>query len=72
MFTESAAGEALQKNIDQIKADMDIQSDFQFFRRGVVDCYKDELSEELVKKLDQWSMQFLDEAGITSEQVFGL
>lgn len=41
-------------------------------RRGVIGSYKDELSEELATKIDQWSETFLKEADVTNEQLFGL
>lgn len=70
--TESQAGQALQRNIQKIIEESNIKSDFEFLRRGVVGSYKDELPEELGKKLDEWSIKFLKEANLTSEQVFGM
>lgn len=67
---ESATVKALQNLMDEGKKAKNIQNNFQFLRRGIVDSYKDELSEELVAKLDRWSAKFLEEANVTSDQVF--
>lgn len=58
--------------MEEVKEMGNLKNDFKFMRRGIVGSYKDELPEELVKKLDQWSAKFLKEANATSEQVFGL
>lgn len=58
--------------MEEVKEMTQVKNDFQFMRRGVVGSYKDELSEELAKKLDQWSAKYLKEANATNESVFGL
>lgn len=63
----------MQSLIDGIK-DLNNNSDnnFQFMRRGVVGSHKDELTEDQIKRIDDWSDKFLKEAGTSNEEVFGL
>lgn len=63
----------MQAVIDGIK-DHNNNSDstFQFMRRGIVGSHKDELTADQVKRIDVWSEKYLKEAGVTSEEVFGL
>lgn len=63
----------MQSQIDHIKdLNNNSDNDFQFMRRGIVGSHKDELSLELIEKIDQWSAKFLDAAGVTNEELFGL
>ncbi|XP_061394232.1 sulfotransferase 1E1-like [Musca vetustissima] len=48
-----------------------IKEDFQFMRRGIVGSFKDELSPELQKKIDDWSRAYLAQHGLTEEDIFG-
>ncbi|XP_073842999.1 amine sulfotransferase-like [Musca autumnalis] len=64
------------KNYEQItsrlkKALPQTSPDFQFLRRGIVGCYKDELTPELQKKIDIWSHNYLAQHGLTEEEIFG-
>ncbi|XP_073838689.1 sulfotransferase 1E1-like [Musca autumnalis] len=47
------------------------KEDFQFMRRGIVGSFKDELSPELQKKIDDWSRDYLAQHGLTEEDIFG-
>ncbi|KAL5274011.1 hypothetical protein ACFFRR_000645 [Megaselia abdita] len=70
---KSSAGKAMQAVIDGIKdLNNNNDSNFQFMRRGIVGSHKDELTADQIKSLDSWSEKFLNEAGVTSEEVFGL
>lgn len=40
-------------------------------RRGIVGSFKDELTPELIKKIDQWSADFLKTYGLKEEDIFG-
>lgn len=63
----------MQTLIDGIKdLNNNSESSFQFMRRGIVGSHKDELTPEQIKKIDDWSAKFLEEAGVTNEEVFGL
>ncbi|KAL5292517.1 hypothetical protein ACFFRR_011367 [Megaselia abdita] len=69
----SHAGKLQQQRIDKLKDENNnSSSDFQFMRRGIVGSYKDELSTDLAKKLDQWTEFHLRKAGVTSEELFGI
>uniref|UniRef100_T1GCS6 Sulfotransferase domain-containing protein n=1 Tax=Megaselia scalaris TaxID=36166 RepID=T1GCS6_MEGSC len=66
---ESVTGKHFQKLIDDVKEDNNNTSDnFQFWRRGIVGSFKDELTPEQIKMLDDWSRKFLEEAGMSSEE----
>ncbi|XP_073836572.1 sulfotransferase 1E1-like [Musca autumnalis] len=48
-----------------------ISDNFQFMRRGIVGSYKDELSPELQRKIDNWSRDFLAQHALKEEDIFG-
>ncbi|XP_065361013.1 sulfotransferase 1E1-like [Calliphora vicina] len=48
-----------------------VNEDFQFMRRGIVGSFKDELTPELIAKIDQWSADYLGQHGLKEEDIFG-
>lgn len=40
-------------------------------RRGIVGSFKDELTPELICKIDNWSADFLGQYGLKEEDIFG-
>ncbi|XP_016969483.1 sulfotransferase family cytosolic 1B member 1-like [Drosophila rhopaloa] len=44
---------------------------FEFLRRGIVGSYEDELSSESQEKINQMSLSFLNEYGISESDIFG-
>lgn len=40
-------------------------------RRGIVGSFKDELTPELIAKIDKWSADFLGQHGLKEEDIFG-
>ncbi|XP_073836573.1 sulfotransferase 1 family member D1-like [Musca autumnalis] len=48
-----------------------IKEEFQFMRRGIVGSFKDELSPDLQKKIDNWSRDYLVQHGLTEIDIFG-
>lgn len=40
-------------------------------RRGVVGSFKDELSPELIAKIDKWTEDFLSQHDLKEEDIFG-
>uniref|UniRef100_T1GMP4 Sulfotransferase domain-containing protein n=1 Tax=Megaselia scalaris TaxID=36166 RepID=T1GMP4_MEGSC len=47
----------------------DIDENACFYRKGKVGSYKDELSEEILNKIDKWQKNFLDCEGIYLEDI---
>ncbi|KAI8117270.1 Sulfotransferase 1 family member D1 [Lucilia cuprina] len=48
-----------------------VKQDFQFMRRGIVGSFKDELTPELIAKIDKWTADFLGQYGLKEEDIFG-
>ncbi|XP_037826772.1 sulfotransferase family cytosolic 1B member 1-like [Lucilia sericata] len=48
-----------------------VKEEFQFMRRGMVGSFKDELTPELIAKIDKWSADFLAQHGLKEEDIFG-
>ncbi|XP_054085113.1 sulfotransferase 1 family member D1 isoform X2 [Zeugodacus cucurbitae] len=48
-----------------------VASDFEFMRRGIVGSYKDELSEEDQRRINEWSEQFLGQFNVSMTDIFG-
>lgn len=46
--------------------------DFEYFRKGVVGSSRQELSADLVNKLEEWNKLNLEAAGVTSEELYGV
>ncbi|XP_037826777.1 sulfotransferase 1 family member D1-like [Lucilia sericata] len=46
-----------------------VKEDFQFMRRGIVGSFKDELTPELIAKIDKWSADFLSQHGLKEEDI---
>ncbi|KAM7355798.1 sulfotransferase 1E1-like isoform 2-T2 [Cochliomyia hominivorax] len=49
----------------------DVKEEFQFMRRGIVGSFKDELTPELITKIDKWTANILGKHGIKEEDIFG-
>ncbi|XP_023307676.2 luciferin sulfotransferase-like [Lucilia cuprina] len=48
-----------------------VKEDFQFMRRGIVGSFKDELTPELIARIDKWTADFLGKQGLKEEDIFG-
>uniref|UniRef100_T1GI32 Sulfotransferase domain-containing protein n=1 Tax=Megaselia scalaris TaxID=36166 RepID=T1GI32_MEGSC len=44
--------------------------DFEFMRRGETGSSKDEMTDNLSRKLDQWAESYLQEAGVTVDELY--
>lgn len=55
-----------------LKGDEKSEENFQFMRKGVAGSSKEELTEELSKKLDEWEEFNLKKAGVTREELYGV
>lgn len=40
-------------------------------RRGIVGSFKDELTPELIAKIDKWTADFLGKHGLKEDDIFG-
>lgn len=64
------ANQTRQELINQIKKTSGIEENqFEFFRKGKVGSYKEELPEGYSEKIDEWSQKFLDQAGLTTNDL---
>lgn len=53
----------ISKNMDLLKKNI-----FRFWRRGIVGAFKDELTLEQIKMIDDWCIKYLEKVGFSSEE----
>lgn len=48
------------------------REDFQFFRKGKTNSFKEELPEKVIKKLKEWEDLNLEKYGIDVNELYGI
>lgn len=71
--TDSVSGKLLEQNMKQnYQGISDQNEEYVYYRKGAVGSSKKELSSDLLHKLEEWSTKNLGEAGVTSEELYGI
>ncbi|KAL5290951.1 hypothetical protein ACFFRR_010384 [Megaselia abdita] len=63
--------ESLKRNSEFLTKNRN-QEKFEFLRKGKVGSFKNELSEDIIRRFDEWEDKKLKEAGVTREELYGV